>query len=303
MVGDIAIDVSHFSKSYAKKRAVEDVSFSVSRTEIYGLLGPNGAGKTSTLESLGGLRQADGGTLRIMGLDPQSQRARLRDLLGVQLQTSSLPSNITPREALELFSAYRHIRPPYEILERFGLSHASGQFETLSMGQKRRLALALAVAHRPAVVILDEPTAGLDVQSRAVLHSIIQEIRSQGSAVLLSTHDMAEAEALADRVGILLRGRLVAEGTPRQLTAAGARHTQITVRTTQGTLREASLAAVTKRSRQGDYFIFSSPDVSATLVSMIRFLDDRRDRVEDMRVERPSLEERFLDITGGGEDA
>ena len=165
---DTVIRVNHFIKSYGDFVAVDDITFQMQRGEIFGLLGPNGAGKSSTLECLEGLRAPDGGSLRVMGVDPSRQSRKLRDVIGVQLQTSGLPDSICVDEAMKFFCVYHGVAPRYDLLDRLGLTEKrSAQYYQLSAGQQRRLALALAVAHDPPVLFLDEPTAGLDVPSRS----------------------------------------------------------------------------------------------------------------------------------------
>ncbi|MCI0521694.1 MAG: ABC transporter ATP-binding protein/permease [Chloroflexi bacterium] len=167
------VSVQDFSKRYGAFTAVDGINFAAERGEIFGLLGPNGAGKTSTLECLEGIRSADGGSLNILGVDPGRDPRRLRNLIGVQLQTSGLPANMTCEEAMRFFCAYHGAPPRFELLDRLGLSEKRrSQNHQLSMGQQRRLALSLAVAHNPPLVILDEPTAGLDVGSRSILHEM-----------------------------------------------------------------------------------------------------------------------------------
>ena len=211
---------------------MDGVSFEVQRGEIFGLLGPNGAGKTTTLESLEGLRAPDGGSLQVMGVEPARESRKLRNLIGVQLQTSGLPDSMRVDEVMRFFCAYHGVAPNYHLLDRLGLAEKmSAQYHTLSSGQKRRLELAVAVAHTPPVVFLDEPTAGLDVPSRIELHDLMRELQTGGTTIVLATHDMAEAEKMADRVAILLRGRIAATGTPRELTATGAGLTKVSVLT------------------------------------------------------------------------
>ncbi len=169
-MADSVIQVSGLRKSYRGVPAVDGISFEVRRGEIFGLLGPNGAGKTTTLESLEGLRTPDAGTLRVMGVDPTRESRRLSRVIGVQLQTSGLPESIRVDEAMRFFCAYHGVPSRPDLLESLGLGEKLGaQYGSLSTGQQRRLALALAVAHDPPIVLLDEPTAGLDVASRAEL--------------------------------------------------------------------------------------------------------------------------------------
>jgi ABC-2 type transport system ATP-binding protein len=305
LMDDAIIEVHGFRKTYGTSVAVDGISFDVRRGEIFGLLGPNGAGKTSTLESLEGLRRADGGTLRIAGVDPGRLGRQLRALIGVQLQTSGLPDSFRVDEAMRFFCAYHGVAPRDDLIERVGLGEKrSAQYHELSGGQQRRLALALAVAHNPPVVFLDEPTAGLDVASRAMLHDLMRELQAGGTTILLATHDMAEASEMATRVAILLRGRIAALGTPLELTAAGAGLTKISVRTEENCLArpDATFPAVQQVQTRDDYHIYFSTDVGPTVSALIAYIDAQADPLVDLRVERPTLEDRFLEITTKGPD-
>ncbi len=296
------IEVSDFSKRYGRFTAVDNISFSVEEGEIFGLLGPNGAGKTTTLECLEGLRTPDSGTLRVAGLDPAHDPRALRSVIGVQLQSSGMPESITPDEAMKLFCAYHAAPPRYDLFDRLGLgAKRKAQFHELSTGQQRRLALALAVAHKPRVIFLDEPTAGLDVQTRVELHTLMRELRAAGTTIILATHDMAEAEEMADRVAILLEGGIVASGTPIQLTAAGAGLTKVSVHTAHGHLlaNGHALPAIVQRTVKEDYAIFYSSDVGRTVSALFEAINADGDTLIDLRVERPSLEDRFLELTNG----
>jgi ABC-2 type transport system ATP-binding protein len=298
------IDVVDFSKKYQDFVAVDRVSFSVLEGEIFGLLGPNGAGKTSTLECLEGLRKPDGGSVRVAGIVPSSEFHKLRNLIGVQLQSSSLPDSITPREAIRLFSAYHGVEPRFDLLEKLGLKDKrTAQFFELSTGQQRRLALVLAIMHQPLVLFLDEPTAGLDVSTRSLLHQMMKELQSEGTTIILATHDMAEAEQLSDRVAILLNGKLVKIGTPLEITATGAGLTKISVRTRSSSLPLSvdAFPAVSHTTSQEEYQVYFSTDIGPTLSALIEHLDRSDDALVDLRVERPSLEDRFLEITTAGE--
>jgi ABC-2 type transport system ATP-binding protein len=302
-VSQIAISVQDFRKRYGDLVAVDGINFTAQRGEIFGLLGPNGAGKTTTLECLEGIRQPDGGVLDILGVDPIRQPRKLRNLIGVQLQSGGLPEDMQVAEAMRFFSAYHGVPPRYDLLERLGLGpKLKTQYRQLSAGLQRRLALALAIAHRPPVLILDEPTAGLDVGSRTELHTLMQELRGEGIAIILATHDMAEAEKMADRVAILLRGKIVATGTPRELTAAGSSFTKVSVRTEESCLAsdDVALPAVHQKMVKDEYAIFYSTDPGPTVAAILDYLRACNDKLIDLRVERPSLEERFLEITVGG---
>ena len=300
---EAVIEARNFTKTYGDFVAVDDISFEVGRGEIFGLLGPNGAGKTSTLESLEGLRRVDGGFLSVMGVNPAREPGKLRDIIGVQLQTSGLPDCMRVAEVLKFFSAYHGIAPPFELLDRLGLAEKrDAEYHALSTGLQRRLALAVALAHRPPVIFLDEPTAGLDVPSRNEIHRLVKELQANGATTVLATHDMAEAEKLADRVAILLRGRIVATGTPRELTATGSSLTKVSVLTENGAPEQlaADLPGVSQTAQKDDYIVFYTSNPGATVAAIISGIEARHDTLIDLRVERPSLEERFLEITGTG---
>lgn len=297
------IEVKDFTKSYADNIAVNSISFDVRQGEIFGLLGPNGAGKTTTLECLEGLRSPTAGTLIVADHNPGKDHRALRKLIGVQLQSCGLPESITPIEAMKLFCAYHQIQPRIDLLDRFDLSEKrKSQFASLSAGQQRRLSLALAIAHDPKVLFLDEPTAGLDVASRVELHALMQELKSKGTSIVLATHDMAEAEELSDRVAILLNGQIATINTPMEITATGSGLTKISVRTENTCLKNRTndFPAVAKSLTKDDYSIFFSTHIGTTVSSIITYIDNHSDMLIDLRVERPSLEDRFLEITGNG---
>jgi ABC-2 type transport system ATP-binding protein len=299
-MNETVVEARNFRKTYKSLVAVEDISFEVRRGEIFGLLGPNGAGKTSTLETLEGLRQPDGGTLSILGIDPSREPRKLRDLIGVQLQASALPASMTPSEAMQFFCTYHQTSPRYDLLEKFGLDEKkNSQFSLLSTGQQRRLALALAIAHQPPVVLLDEPTAGLDVPARVELHGLMDNLRKDGTTIILATHDMAEAEKMSDRVAILLKGRIAATGTPAQLTAQGDGLVKISVSSGSSCLLsfQGIFPGVKKKFQDEVYTTYFSDDAGASVPAILDYLKTQNDPLVDLRVERPSLEERFLEIT------
>ncbi len=297
------IEVKDFRKTYGTYVAVDGISFDVKPGEIFGLLGPNGAGKTSTLECLEGLRSPNGGSLRVAGIDPVSESRKLRNVIGVQLQSAGLPESITSDEAMKFFCAYHKVNPRFDLLERLGLiEKRNTQFYELSAGQQRRLVLALAVAHNPQVLFLDEPTAGLDVATRVELHGMMRELQAGGTTIILATHDMAEAEQMSDRVAILLQSKIVSIGTPMEITATGAGLTKISVRTQASSLSAAgvSFPAVSQRTLKDEYSIYFSSDIGPTVSAIIAHIAAHGDALIDLRVERPSLEDRFLEITNSG---
>ncbi|MFZ2095326.1 MAG: ABC transporter ATP-binding protein [Anaerolineales bacterium] len=292
--------VKDFRKVYGDTVAVDGISFTVQRGEIFGLLGPNGAGKTTTMESLEGLRQPSSGSLGILGIDPTRQSKTLHNLMGVQLQSSSLPGSMTPHEAMDFFCAYHKVTPRYDLLDRLGLGDKLAvQFSTLSAGLQRRLALSLAIAHDPPLVLLDEPTAGLDVSSRVVLHEVMHELQAKGTTIILATHDMAEAEKMADRVAILLKGKIAATGSPTQLTATGGGLVKISVSSDASSLFQNTgvFPAVSQQIIKDVYMVYYSHDAGETVPAVLDYLKAQQDHLIDLRVERPSLEDRFLEIT------
>jgi ABC-2 type transport system ATP-binding protein len=294
------IEVRDFRKTYGDVVAVDGISFTVEQGEVFGLLGPNGAGKTTTLETLEGIRTPDGGILRVADVDPTRESRKLRNLIGVQLQSGGLPESITPDEAMKFFCAYHKVTPRFDLLERLNLNEKrKAQFYELSTGQQRRLSLALAIAHNPKVLFLDEPTAGLDVATRVELHDLMRELKASGTTIILATHDMAEAEELSDRVAILLDHRLATVGTPLEITATGAGLTKVSVRSKENSLADLSITfpAVQQRLSKDGYEILYSADIALTVSAVISQIETRGDTLIDLRVERPSLEDRFLEIT------
>ncbi len=296
---DNVIDVRGLRKTYGPVVAVDDVSFSVGRGEIFGILGPNGAGKTTTVESLAGLRRPDGGTVRVLGLDPQSDGRRLRQRLGVQLQAATLPERLKVREALDLFSSF-YERPAdwKRLMEQWGLGDkANAAFASLSGGQRQRLFIALALVGDPEVVILDELTSGLDPQARRATWDLVRSVRDAGTTVVLVTHFMDEAERLCDRLAIVDEGRIVTQGSPPELVASLAAESR--VRFTAGETELAFLADVAGVSRLGheseEAVVYGRGPLMARVASA---LAQHEIHPHDLRSEQPSLEDVFLTLTG-----
>jgi len=214
-----AMEITHLRKTYGTLAAVDDVSLSVAEGEIFGILGPNGAGKTTTVECAIGLRNADSGTVRLLGLDPRTERDEVREIVGVQLQTGTQPAKLRVGEILEEYqSFYREPADVGELLDVLGLTAKRGDYyRTLSGGQRQRLSVALALVGRPKIAVLDEMTTGLDPQARRDTWELIEGIRDRGVTIVLVTHFMEEAERLCDRVALIDNGRVVALDTPAAL--------------------------------------------------------------------------------------
>ncbi len=214
-----AIRVAHLEKTYGDVKAVEDVSFVVHKGEIFGMLGPNGAGKTTTVECITGLRHPDGGTISVLGLDPQVDRDALHQVVGVQLQSSTFPDRLKVSEILDMYrSFYPNPANPKELAQALGFGEKLGSYyKTLSGGQKQRLSVALALIGQPKSAVLDEMTTGLDPQARLDAWELIERTRERGTTILLVTHYMEEAERLCDRVALIDHGRIIALDTPEGL--------------------------------------------------------------------------------------
>ena len=276
--------------------AVDHLSLEVAEGGVMALLGPNGAGKTSTVETLEGLRAPSAGRVRVLGLDPISERSRLVADIGVMLQQGGVYPVMTPDQALRLFAAYYNDPlDPADLLERLGLAEvAATPWRRLSGGEQQRLSLALALVGRPRVLFLDEPTAGVDVHGRATIREVIAEQASQGVTILLTTHEMAEAEAVADRVAIIHRGRLAVSGTMDELTSGGVRF-GAPAGLDVGNL-SAALGATVIETVPGSYAI--DADTSGSLVGdLAGWLASRGLSLSDLR-SGASLEDAYRAVVG-----
>lgn len=213
------VEVRNLRKTYGQKVAVADVSFTVAPGEIFGVLGPNGSGKSTAVECIAGLRDADGGHIRILGVDPREHPELIRAHVGVQFQEAGLHDKITVCEALTLFASFYDTPADVEeLLHVLDLTDKrDARFKSLSGGQKQRVSIALALVGNPKVAILDELTTGLDPQARRTTWEVVRRVRDTGATVLLVTHFMDEAERLCDRLVIIDHGRIIAEGSPRDL--------------------------------------------------------------------------------------
>jgi ABC-2 type transport system ATP-binding protein len=279
-VAELAIEVDDLRKSYGPVDAVRGVSFAVERGEVYGMLGPNGAGKTTTVEILEGYRQRSGGQVVVLGHDPEHRDRHLQERVGIVLQSCGFYPRVTVREAVEHFAkTYPAPRDPGETIALVGLEEKrDARTNQLSGGQRRRLDLALALVGDPELVFLDEPTTGFDPAARRTAWNVVRRLKDLGKTVLLTTHYLEEAQALADRVAIVKEGRIVAEGPPDQLGRERARY------------RVSYLSGGRRVEHQTE-------DPTELLHRLTRDALARGERLEGLEVARPTLEEVYLELT------
>jgi len=293
------IEVTELRKSYGGRAVVDGVSFAVEEGEIFGILGPNGAGKTTTVECVEGLRVPDAGRVRVTGLDPVADHARVARVLGAQLQQSELQPKLTVREALELYASF--YPGPLDwapLAERLGLTaKLTTRFGKLSGGQKQRLFIALALIGNPRVVVLDELTTGLDPRARRDTWALIEDVRSSGVTVLLVTHFMEEAQRLCDRIAVIDKGRVAALDTPAGLIRRSAGATVISF-TPSAPLDErdlAALPALASVEHKDGRITLSGTD--ETVNAVITLLARHHITAHQLRVVDATLDDAFLDLT------
>ncbi len=283
---------------YGSLIAVDGVSFSAEAGTITAVLGPNGAGKTSTIEVCEGYRQRSGGEVRVLGLDPGASQRKLAERMGVMLQEGGVYPSARVIDVIGLFCAlYGGREDPQQLLERVGLTErARSTWRRMSGGERQRLSLALALSARPDIAFLDEPTAGVDVDGRALIRSILRELADRGCCVVLATHELAEAERVADRAVVFDRGRLIASGSLDEL-----RGTQRSIRfRLPGGTTAPDLAALAVPYRvEGDTVIVEDAS-NATTAALMAILDAHGIEPVDLRAGQSSLEDTFRRLTGGG---
>ncbi len=263
------IEVNGLKKSYGSHIVLKGISFNIARGEIFALLGANGAGKTTALECIQGLRKYDSGTIIVNGK------------AGIQLQSSSLPVHIKPMEALQLFARWNKTSVPGHVIDTFGISEIKNkQYAQLSTGQKRRLHLALALTGRPDIVFLDEPSAGLDPEGKILLHKQIRHLKEKGKTIVLASHDMAEVEALCDKIAVLNNGNIVFYGTVQELAVKTGKKYVIHITTKEGT------------------DTYETEDIGSTLFSELASLNQQGAVILDIKAGKGTLEQNFIEIAG-----
>src|SRR5580698_1723899 len=298
--GAPAVEISHLRKTYGPVVAVSDISFSVAEGAFFGILGPNGAGKTTTVECTIGLRAPDSGTIRLMGVDPRADKARIHEITGVQLQSGAFPAKLRVGEIIDMYrSFYRHPADVSELSEALGLADKrKSYYRSLSGGQQQRLSVVLALIGAPKIAVLDEMTTGLDPQARRDAWELVEHVRDRGTTILLVTHFMEEAERLCDRVALIDSGRIVALDTPAGLAAraTGAK----TVRFLPSAPFDESLLTrlpeVTAIQHDGHHIVVTGHGELATAV--IVAMHAAGVEANDVRIDASTLEDAFVRLTG-----
>ncbi|MEU9046288.1 MULTISPECIES: ABC transporter ATP-binding protein [unclassified Kitasatospora] len=291
---DGAIEVRALTKSYGELRAVGGIDLTVERGEVFALLGPNGAGKTTTVEILEGYRRRDGGQVRVLGYDPGRERAKLKPLIGIVLQSTGVDRYLTVAETVAMYASYYpHPRPVAEALELVGLTaKRNSRVSKLSGGQQRRLDMAIALAGDPELLFLDEPTTGFDPSARHEAWQIVRDLAALGKTVLLTTHYMDEAQHLADRVAVIAAGQIVAEGTPDSLGGRDAVRPKLRYRLPTGVFPPEGLGV------PADGLVeFSPDDLTAALHRLTGWSLENRVTLDELQIVRPTLEDVYLRLT------
>lgn len=293
-----AIEVRDLTKVYGDKHALDGVSFDVAEGEVFALLGPNGAGKSTTIEILEGHRSATSGSATVLGIDPSAGGREFRDRIGIVLQSSGIEDSLTVTEAIDLYrSSYRSPRGIDEVIELVGLQEKRhDRVKTLSGGQQRRIDLALGLIGNPEVLFLDEPTTGFDPSARRSSWELLGGLRDLGTTIVLTTHYMEEAERLADRVGVIVAGKIVAMGTPAEL-AAGTEHTVISFRLPSGASGADVQSMADEMTVLNSVVQLTTAHPTATMHQLTNWATDKGVQLDELAVHRPTLEDIYLGLT------
>jgi len=305
---DAAVVVDGLIKRYGPRTVLDGVSLSVGAGELVAILGPNGAGKTTTVEIVEGYLRPDRGSVRVLGIDPFIGGRALRARVGLMLQAGGIDMRARPRETLVQYARF-HADPedPDELIDRLGLrAVATTPYRRLSGGERQRLGLALALVGRPEVLVLDEPTGGLDPEARAIVRNLITDLRATGIAILLTSHDLTDVERLADRICILVGGRVVAAGTPAQLATGDGRRFRFRLDRRLEPREQAALAAAlgvvdVGESDDARYEIAGVDPSPALIAAVAAWCAGAGRLIVESRTADASLEETYLAIVGGAE--
>ncbi|WP_051505186.1 ABC transporter ATP-binding protein [Brevibacterium sp. VCM10] len=297
-----ALTIRGLQYSYGTHRVVDGIDLTAETGSVLGVLGPNGAGKSTTISLAVGTRRPDAGTVEIFGHDPVAAHATTSQLAGVMLQDGGLPMSSKPLQVLRhLSSLYENPLPVDELAEPLGLHDFAGRtMRRLSGGQKQRVALAAALIGRPRLVFLDEPCAGLDPQAREVVHSFIRDLADSGVAVVLTTHDLTEAEELSDEVVVIDRGRIIAQGAPEELRSASAGSRALTIRLDSPAPANLvdRLTGLGPASAQGSLIIIDGAPTASRIAAACTAIAEAGGQITDIGMQRQSLSDVFFELTG-----
>ncbi|RJQ31735.1 MAG: ABC transporter ATP-binding protein [Actinobacteria bacterium] len=295
------IEVKDLAKSYEGLKAVDGVSFAVDKGEIFGILGPNGAGKTTTMEMVEALRPIDSGSVLIKGLDVAKNAHKVKQMIGIQLQSTSLFDYLTVAETIDLFASFYHRSVDItEILDEVSLTDkADAFFPSLSGGQKQRVSVALALVNDPEAVFLDEPTTGLDPQARRHLWDVVEATRQKGKSIVLTTHYMEEAETLCDRIAIMDHGKIIEIGTPHELITklAGDSAIEFSAKELPSKKVEAISTVKGLKSTENRHLVFTTRP-QETIIELMTLSKNTGFDVYDLQIRSGTLEDVFINLTG-----
>lgn len=279
-----SIEVNKLKKSYGKNDVLHRVSFDVKQGEVFGFLGVNGAGKTTTLSCIEGITNYNEGEIKINGK------------VGVQLQVSSLPANIKCLEAIHFFAKWQKAKIDTELIKRLGINEfKNNQYKDCSTGQKRRLHLVIALIGNPDIVILDEPTAGLDVEGRYALHEEIRSLKKQGKTILLASHDMAEVEELCDRIAILKDGEIAFIGNPQELSKVVRKSSNMQIRF-DSEMEFNNLSKSKYCDMNNKYYVFQTENITEAILEIGLLAKNQNRIIQDIKIDLPTLEQQFMAI-------
>ena len=295
----MSIRIRSLTKNYGDTEALRGIDLDIEAGGVFGLLGPNGAGKTTLVEILEGLRQPTSGEVSVLGLDPTRDTLALQQRIGAQLQATQIPNDLTAAEVLRLFASfYDRALTVDEVLARVNLEAKAGEMtRNLSGGQKQRLAIGMALIHDPDLLIFDEPTAGLDPAARRQLHDIIRDLGERGRTIVLTTHYIEEAEKLCERVIMLNRGKVVADGSPRELVGR-SRGASTLFLSVEGDFDTTLLlaAGAEDQGRNGNEYRFAASDPAAVVMALGEALGSQDVTLTDLHMRRPTLEDVYLEL-------
>jgi ABC-2 type transport system ATP-binding protein len=299
---ETVVEVSHLVKTYGDVKAVNSISFSIIKGEVFGMLGPNGAGKSTTVEIIEGLRSADSGSATVLGMDVSKDTRTVKERIGVQSQSPALYPDLKVREIINFFrSLYKKSVPTSQIIDLVSLQESQDVlFRNLSGGQQQRLSVALAFVNDPEIIVLDEPTTGLDPQARRAMWEVIETFRSSGKTVLLTTHYMEEAQRLCDRIAIMDYGQIIALASPQRLIESNIKESAIQFKMKEYPSDQvlASLPDVCKVIREGDDIIVYTNNIPSAISGLLGLASQLSTELSELSVRQASLEDVFLKLTG-----